>query len=337
MLKELFDIAVLIGRFQPFHNGHAGLLRQALAEAGRVQMIIGSAHQARSPKNPFTWEERAMMIADSLPAAKRARVSFAPVRDYYNDHRWAAAVEAVLADSNDLAGRSVGGGIALMGFDKDASTYYLSLFPRWRFHAIDRQGDIDAACIRQRYFAGELEAVADRLPAPVVRFLQDWSRRPEYAALRVDQAAVAQYRQRWGDGPFVTVDAVVTTAQQVLLIRRGSPPGQGLWAVPGGFLEGRERLLFGARRELKEETGLDVPDTALRAVAVFDHPDRSLRARVITHAHWFDLGLETPPPVQGADDAAGARWFPISDLPGRKAECFEDHFHILDHFLKLTT
>ncbi|MDR2881483.1 MAG: NUDIX domain-containing protein, partial [Azoarcus sp.] len=129
----------------------------------------------------------------------------------------------------------------------------------------------------------------------------------------------------------------VTVAGHVLLVRRRHPPGKNLWAIPGGFLEGRERLLQGAIRELKEETGLAVTDAELakacRAVAVFDHPDRSQRGRVITHAHWFDLPLPALPPVAGADDAAEARWFPIAGLPGMETELFEDHFVILDGIL----
>src|SRR5690606_10493536 len=59
--------AVLIGRFQPLHNGHLALLRQALAAAQQAVVILGSACQARSPKNPFTWQERAQLIQASLP------------------------------------------------------------------------------------------------------------------------------------------------------------------------------------------------------------------------------------------------------------------------------
>lgn len=96
----------------------------------------------------------------------------------------------------------------------------------------------------------------------------------------------------------------------------------------------------GALRELREETGLALADAelqqSLRGSAVFDHPERSLRGRTITHAHWFDLGERELPLVQGADDAAEARWFALSELPAMEAQLFEDHFHILNHFLSIT-
>ena len=90
----LHDVAVYVGRFQPFHAGHLALLQQALALAGRCVVVIGSAHQARTPKNPFTWRERAEMIRLALPEAERERVDFVPVRDYYDEARWVRAVRA---------------------------------------------------------------------------------------------------------------------------------------------------------------------------------------------------------------------------------------------------
>lgn len=53
------DVAVLIGRFQPFHRGHVVLLQRALVSAPTVVLVLGSSFQARNAKNPFTWEERA--------------------------------------------------------------------------------------------------------------------------------------------------------------------------------------------------------------------------------------------------------------------------------------
>lgn len=81
------DLAVYIGRFQPLHNGHLALLRQALDAAARVVVVIGSAHQARSPKDPLTWAERAEMIKLALPQAESACIRFLPVRDHYDEAR----------------------------------------------------------------------------------------------------------------------------------------------------------------------------------------------------------------------------------------------------------
>jgi bifunctional NMN adenylyltransferase/nudix hydrolase len=113
-----------------------------------------------------------------------------------------------------------------------------------------------------------------------------------------------------------------------------------LWALPGGFLDGSERLLAAALRELREETELTSTDAelraALRSVAVFDHPQRSQRGRTITHAHYFALPGTDVPRVLGADDASAARFWPISELTAMTEQLFEDHFQIIDHFLAVS-
>jgi bifunctional NMN adenylyltransferase/nudix hydrolase len=337
-----FDAAILIGRFQPFHNGHAALLKQALEIADRALVVLGSSFGARNAKNPFTWEERAAMIAASFDEADARRIAFAPVRDYYDDARWAAAVEEAVRTAMEKT-ECAAPRLALIGFHKDASSTYLGLFPQWSLKASERQGEIDATPLRGFYLnANEAAwaALRAQLPSAAARYLEGWRVQPAFAAMCEEHETIEADKQKWGLGPFITLDAVVTVAGHVLLVRRKHPPGKGLWAIPGGFLEGRERLLQGAIRELKEETGLAIKDAelagALRAVAVFDHPDRSQRGRVITHAHWFDLPLPALPVVAGADDAAEARWFPIAGLAGMETELFEDHFVILDRFLGIS-
>lgn len=114
--------------------------------------------------------------------------------------------------------------------------------------------------------------------------------------------------------PMVTVDAALLTpppeGRKILLIRRKHPPFQGRWALPGGFIDMEEDLPASALRELAEETG--IRNVSLRQFRAYGAPGRDPRGRVITIVFYG----ETPAvPVQGGDDAAEARWFPVERLP----------------------
>lgn len=336
--------AVVIGRFQPFHDGHAAVLREALARAPRVIVVLGSAYQARSPRHPFSWAERAEMVRLALTEAERARVEFLPLRDLYDETAW---VEAVRQGVQRMAGHDE---VLLVGHFKDATSDYLRRFAPWQLVSLPRQHRVDATQLRAALYESDpadLDAVlgswVDQVPPSTRAFVQAWARLPYLAALRREWAMLLSYRQAWSGAPyaptFVTVDVVIRCADRVLLIQRARDPGQGLWALPGGFVELRDTVYQSAVRELEEETGLRLlPDTlqrALKGVAVFDHPDRSQRGRTISHTHYFDLGDRELPEVQGADDAAQARWVPIEELAAMEDQFFDDHFHMLDRFLGL--
>lgn len=340
----MYDTAILIGRFQPVHAGHVALLREALARAHHAIAIVGSAHQARSAKNPFTWEERAAMLRNALPAQDAARLTVLPVRDCYDEPAWAQAVREAVARHTAPQAR-----IGLVGHFKDASSDYLHAFPGWTLIRMERQGSIDATAIRDAYFgatpetlAAALTPLAADLPPATQALLAQFARQPGYLVLQEEWQVLRRYRAAWAGAPyppvFVTVDAVVRCQDHVLLIRRAHAPGKGLWALPGGFLEPRDTLWQSCLRELAEETACALPEAtwraALQQVAVFDHPDRSQRGRTITHAHYFALGAMPFPPIQAGDDAAFAQWVPVTQLRTLEAQCFEDHFHILEHFLK---
>ncbi|XAH22184.1 bifunctional nicotinamide-nucleotide adenylyltransferase/Nudix hydroxylase [Xylophilus sp. GW821-FHT01B05] len=347
-LNEKYDVSVYIGRFQIFHNGQLALLRRALDAAPRCIVVLGSAFQARTPRNPFTWQERAEMIRLALPAADRARLHFLPVRDYYDQQRWVAAVRQGVTE---LTSTQPGASVVLVGHLKDATSEYLKDFPGWALDAAGSQGQINASALRDAYFGGAnssldavLGALVSQAPASTLGFLHAWAALPPYRELAQEWESLRREKAKWASAPyppvFVTVDAVVQCQDRVLLIQRGRAPGKGLHAVPGGFIEQRETVYQSALRELAEETGLSLPDQeirqALRAAQVFDHPDRSQRGRVITHAHFFDLGTRPLPEVQAADDAASAEWVPIAQLAGMEDQFHDDHFHILDHFFALT-
>jgi 8-oxo-dGTP diphosphatase len=111
----------------------------------------------------------------------------------------------------------------------------------------------------------------------------------------------------------VTVDVValapVDGELHLLVVRRGNPPFEGQWALPGGYLEVDEDLATSAARELSEETGLDVQPGDLRQLGAYGAPDRDPRGRTISVAHV--LRLDSPSEAAGGDDAAEAAWVEV--------------------------
>lgn len=104
--------------------------------------------------------------------------------------------------------------------------------------------------------------------------------------------------------PALATDCVVFDAHgRVLLIRRKNPPFQGAYALPGGFVDIGERVEDACRRELNEETGLNVGD--LRLVGVYCDPKRDPRGHICSVAYL--ARVEGAAPVAG-DDAAAAEW-----------------------------
>ncbi|QDL55784.1 NUDIX domain-containing protein [Rhodoferax aquaticus] len=329
--------ALIIGRWQIFHKGHETLLKAALATAPKVIVVIGSAFRSRNPQNPFTWQERQAMVESILSAEDKARVQYLPVRDYYDDTRWNAAVREGVQRITQCTQP-----ITLVGFKKDSSSYYLDNFHGWAWKGVDREIEIDATALRNVYFEGadpdaRLSVLQPYISPQVLAYLQAWARLPAFAERMSEHAAVAAYRKRWAAPFHLTADAVVQASGKVLLVRRGGDIGHGLWALPGGFVEPGERMYAAALRELQEETGFKTLAPTMQAAfqgsVVFDHPGRSPRGRIITHAHHFNLGNIALPEVKGADDAMEASWVPIANLPAMEDQLFDDHAAVLDRFL----
>ena len=114
--------------------------------------------------------------------------------------------------------------------------------------------------------------------------------------------------------PAVTADMIVLTDEpepQILLIQRGDEPFKGCWAFPGGFMNMDETTEQCARRELKEETGLDIEE--VQQVGAYSTVDRDPRGRTITVAYISHVPQILP--VTGLDDAAEAKWGPSNALP----------------------
>ncbi|WP_433389112.1 NUDIX hydrolase [Micromonospora sp. KLBMP9576] len=152
-----------------------------------------------------------------------------------------------------------------------------------------------------------------------------------------EQDFLAAYDPRAYPSVAVTVDVVALTirdgALHLLLIRRGQPPFEGHWALPGGFVRPDEDLTSGARRELAEETGLGgerLRRVHLEQLASYGAPGRDPRMRVVSIAH-LAFAPDLPDPAAGTD-ADEAIWLPVTALAGRQLAF--DHGRIIDDALE---
>ncbi|MDO9177097.1 MAG: bifunctional nicotinamide-nucleotide adenylyltransferase/Nudix hydroxylase [Agitococcus sp.] len=338
----MYDAVVFIGRQEPPHRGHGVITQEALAQGKHVIFILGSAFQARSVKNPFTWEERAAMIQLTVAPADRSRLTFIPVRDYYNHARWVSEVTAKVKEATVPDAR-----IGLIGHNKDSSSSYLWDFKEWPVIELPLVLNIHSTAIRKVLFSvesplrveGALAMLHDLLHPAVCDYLRAWMCLPHYVSLCTEFSHYRKGHQTWETAPFapmfVTVDNLVLCSDRVLLITRKHHPGIGLFALPGGFLEQEESLFEGALRELQEETNIAVLHadllTGFKKAHVFSHPGRSLRGRTITHVHHFDLGARFLPEITPASDAVAYCWMPLAEVSSHEAEFFEDHFSIIQH------
>jgi bifunctional NMN adenylyltransferase/nudix hydrolase len=343
-----YDYLVFIGRLQPPTRAHEQIIRTALSLSQKVIVVLGSSNSARTLRNPFTFEERSAMVLSMFDVAEQARILFVAQDDHtYQDQKWLVTLQQnvkhmilshIPGNSERVTLHGVSDvNIGLIGHSKDETSYYLNLFPGWGNENVSALKGVDATAVRDAYFDQHPEQIDPAMVHPtVMATLAKFTATDAYQTLVQERAFVRKYQQQWANSPypptFVTGDACVTSSGYVLMIKRAAMPGKGMWALPGGFINQREKILDGVIRELREETRIKVPEPVLRGSivksGVYDDPHRSSRGRTITHAYHIKLpNTTTLPKVKGGDDAAEAQWVKLSDL--RASECFEDHYFVI--------
>ena len=325
-----FEYCLYIGRFQPFHNGHYELLKEAFNQAENVIIAIGSHNLAPDTRNPWTSAQREAMITVALNDDEKQRVKFIYVRDYYYlPNMWLADVQQQVYQATEGCDDSK---ICNIGATND--------FPQWKFiQMANNEKFPHATKIRDLYFTHDA-AYKNHVHPNVTQILESFKKTNEFKALKTGYDFLVDYHIAWEGAPFpptfVTVDAIVIRSGHVLVVRRKGALGKGLIALPGGFLNQNETAQDAAIRELKEETGIKLSKEELeKAIAgrkVFDYPERSLRGRTITHGFFIDLKRGPLPIVKGSDDADKAWWMSLREFETRESEFFEDHFHIINFF-----
>ncbi|MBI5151460.1 MAG: NUDIX hydrolase [Candidatus Pacebacteria bacterium] len=125
-----------------------------------------------------------------------------------------------------------------------------------------------------------------------------------------------------------TVEVIMLNERkEVLFIRRAAMPQQGWWSLPGGYVDWGERLEQTAKREVKEETGLDV--STITFFRLYDNPARDLDGRQ-NIGHCF-IATYQGVLTANEEEATDIQWFPLHQLPENVAF---DHRTMLDDYAK---
>lgn len=353
-MKNKLTHLVFIGRFSPIHIAHLSVIREALTKTEKLIICIGSANSPRTIKNPWTAEERMEMIRASLSKKENERIYFQFVEDrLYQNEEWAslvrAGVRSVIIDYYSQAKANIGLVIA----EKDDTSWYVDLFPEWEkvIINIDNTENIEpigATKIRELLFTSHQSFIEHVVPVGAFSLIKEFRKTGEFSILKKEYDDGIAYEKLYENHPkshainFYTSDNVVIQSGHVLLVKRKYNPGKGLWALPGGHIQPNEDAFEGALRELDEETGIKVPRKILIGSFVaekrFDHPDRSLRARITKkNARTVDMAFcfalddrQGLPHVKANDDAEDVWWFPIEEVRRMRNQIFEDHLDIIE-------
>ncbi|HET8705250.1 MAG TPA: NUDIX domain-containing protein [Pseudomonadales bacterium] len=346
-----FDVLVVLGRFQPVHVGHVELLREALNKAQEVLVLVGSAGRPRCIRNPFSFREREIMlreaVVEQIGAADEARLSIVPVQDsLYLPYRWQQRVQRALRSKSErIMNDALRFGVVTVEGETSALAQAL---PWLDTLTVAKTQAINASDIRRNLFSASSEHLAawfveaeDKIvPKKTLKFLRHFAASKPFPGLQKEYAKITGFIASWHAAPYTptfnTCDALLTCGGHVLLIQRDQFPGEGLWAMPGGFIDPSEAVEKAVLRELEEETGLVLGDYPYRLIAErrFDYPFRSARGRVFTQLYHFDIPFRgTLPTIKASDDARNAKWVALGEV--RSDQIFEDHYDILDCMLSL--
>ncbi len=292
--------AVLIGRFQPPHRAHLALIRQALGLAAELVIVLGSARSARTVRNPLSDRERASLMRSILEPEgiewRRVRLKAVPDA-FYNLPMWVRSVRQAVRDEHAV----------LVGFEKDASSFYLRLFPEWQAAPAEFLPGLNATDVRGAMYQGDWDAVAGAVTPGVLSGLRAFAQTPDFAEVQRDREATLALAAA---GPIRTVGTLLVSEGRMLLRPRTERPGLGLWAIPEA-----DSAEAATQTVLKE---IPVLPVRLRQ-RLLNHPQRLPGLDWQTEAGLYRL------PAQTLSLQPGAEWHALDTVYSQPERFFADH------------
>lgn len=242
------SLTSLIGRFSLFHNGHAHLIDRAIEGSDFLLILIGSSNQVRTIKNPFTFAERAEVIADYIKSkhsnaivrinpsddsedfmytGQMTGVIIKPLHDHlYNDLEWINEVQDLVSSTKKILPIHEDSDVFLTGADRDESTWYLNAFGDFFVNDLITESpyglELNATALRDELFSTNgkclyKEGVNDNplihalAPRATIDFLYDFVAIEEFQVLLQEYNFIKKYKDAWKAAPYPPIFNTVDT------------------------------------------------------------------------------------------------------------------------------
>lgn len=317
-------------RANPYHLGHKQLIEDAIdaGDFGTVTVVfIGSANKAGTLDNPFNFGERYdMIVEDFKEEVEKGSMFILPLVDYdYDDASWEEDLHKQLKQ--------------VAAFKFGANSYFTPKFftcgkgsdaqlrVSWARGAevvvvdsvLEGGKELSATAIRQCMIDGT--HWVDYAPN-VMKVIPDSRLDSVIHSMKNQQAKAKQYKESFASCPFEVqfsaTDAVIRdNTGRLLFIVRGKDFGQGLMAMVGGFLEPQLTYEQNMKKEVLEETGIDLSLVPHKIVTSWfcDNPKRDIRGRMTTMAFLVQLDCAFEDlKITAGDDACDYKIIDSSEL-----------------------
>ena len=328
--------SVFIGRFQPFHKGHLNSIQMALKHSEKLIIILGSYRMSASLRAPWSSEERIEMIQSCLNSSQLKRIHFVQVRDrLYCEEMW---INNIIGEVSKITGNK--GSVAIIGHEKDSSSYYLKVFPHWKFLETGNYEGINATDIRKKFFLSKNpESELVKTPKPIANWLKKYKKTIYFKKLKTKFLYVEKLSEKnYNIITHNVCNSIVYCCGYMLFVKSKEPLRKGLFSLPEAKLVDNENHKKCSIRGLLEETNIGVQisiiEKSFQYEMEFNYPERFPLYKQSSYTSFYKLNEPFLPEVSKGKEIESVEWVLLDDIYLLENQIYSDQFQIIQWFLR---
>lgn len=330
-----YAASVFIGRFQPFHKGHLNSVVFALKHSKKLIIVLGSYRASPSLRAPWSAEERIEMIKSCLSISQIKRIYFVKVRDrLYCEELWIHNLKGEISKVTENREP-----VAIIGHEKDSSSYYLRIFPQWKFLETGNFNGIHATDIRKQFFLSpHFKSLDEKIPQGVEKWLKKYRKSSFFNQLKVKFLYADKFlKNKKNILPTQVCNSILYCSGYILFVKSKDPLKKGLYSLPEAKPIQNEEHKKCSIRGLLEETNISIPikkiEASFQKERIFNYPERFPLCKQISQTYFYQLNETFLPNLFPGKNIESVEWILLDDVYLLEQQIYSDHFQMVQWFL----